>query len=451
MIITTSRLPAARGGTPVRRRPRLPATGRLLAIVLSCALLAGPAAARDIWVGPGPGQGGDGSEARPYAGLDTAFERGDVRGGDRILLLPGAHGTLSVRGRHFDPPVTIASAPGRRAHGDMLRVGDSSGLILADLDLWPRPDIASVKTGLVIVGADSHDIVLSGLDIRSREAAAAYLDWDEETWRANSFGGVRLRGARITLRDSRIRGVTTAISVQGPAARVIGNMVAGFAKDGMRVFGEGSEIRGNTVKDCVKVNGNHDDALQSWARRGNAPDVVRDITVAQNRFIEWTGPRDHPLRCRLQGIGLFNGPYENWVIENNLIAVRTWHGMAIGGMSGAVIRNNTVVNIDGIPGRKPWIKLGKASRTGNNIITGNVAMGLVFGPELQELARQKNFRIQYPARLFEDPAALDFRPKAGSPLIDSPVLTDDAPRIDIDGVARPQGRAPDMGAFERPF
>ena len=417
-----------------------------LAAALVLAALTLPAAARDLWVSGQAADGGDGSRDAPFGTLKAALRVGGS--GDRILLDGGAHGNLMLQKGAFEPPLTITSAPGTRARLARLTIRGVSGLRVTDLDIWPDPETPPYKGALVRVTHGSQDVRLSGLDIRGRQDAADYLSWDKQTWQDTLYIGVVLKGDDLWLTDSRMTGVATGFNLNGRDIHAVGNTIRGFSQDGIRVFGDGVEIRRTDMADCVRINSNHDDALQSWSAKGNAPDVVRNITVAQNRFVEWTGPKDHPLRCTLQGIGLFNGPYENWVIENNLILVGAYHGMAIGGMSGAVIRNNTVIHIDGETGKAPWISLGSKNQDGSNIVTGNVANAFRLGPDLKQVARQENYQASYPARLFENFADRDMRPAADSPLVDAldPGTT---PEVDIDGVPRSHGGAADLGAFER--
>ena len=60
-----------------------------------------------------------------------------------------------------------------------------------------------------------------------------------------------------------------------------------------------------------------------------------------------------------------------------------------------------------------------------------------------------NYLMVHPVRDLEDPENLDFRPKSGSPLVSS-ANPQFAPRIDLFGTRRPQGRGPDIGAIEAP-
>ena len=430
----------------------MPGIARLLTAAAAIALLAAPPAlARDHWVAAGDaapgGAAADGSAAAPWPDIDAALAA--AQSGDRIVLAPGRHGTAFLRNAVFDPPVSIVSAPGGRAHFDRLRIDKAAGLVLRDLDIWPTPPETGRQKGIAVrIDGGASDIVLSGLDIRSTATATDFETWDKADWKRISIKLVQIWGRDVTLADSTLTGGASALGIKGPGAVIRGNEIRGFSKDGVRIFGAGTVFAGNTIRDCVDVSGNHDDGIQSWARRGNAPDEVVDVTIEANRILEWTGPPDHPLRCRLQGIGLFNGPYRNWTIQNNLIAVRTAHGMSLGYMIGSRVINNTVVNIDGETGRKPWIDVDDGTLQNGTIVANNVANSYRLRGPLGDGVRRANTAVRYPHRMFADPARGDYRPAAGSPLLDSadPALS---PAVDIEGLARPQGAGPDHGAFER--
>lgn len=426
--------------------PRIACSVRAAACLIAL-LTALPAAARDHWVAAGPPSGAapDGTPEAPWP--DSATALAAAKDADRILLAPGNHGRVKLSGASFDRPVTITSAPGGRAHLDRLRISDAAGLVIRDLDIWPpTPETGRVRGPVVKVSRNASDIVLQGLDIRSTEGAAEYYTWDRETWRRLSTRGVHIDGADVTLADSTISGASVGMGLKGARARIIGNDIRGFSADGIRVFGAGTVLRGNTIRDCVDVSGNHDDGIQSWARRGDAPDEVIDIVIDGNRILEWTGPDDHPLRGRLQGIGLFDGPYRNWTITNNLVATQPWHGIHLGTVLESRVLNNTVVNITGSTAKKPWIKATPGTMESGTVVANNVAPAYrLFGKHSYGRA---NVTIRYPYRLFEDPGALDFRPKLDSPLIDAADPAR-APDHDIDGTARPQAAGPDHGAFER--
>ncbi len=426
----------------------------LLAMMALLAMLASAShAASTYWVAAGnspAASGGDGSAEAPFASLGAALTSGQLAGGDRLQLMAGSHGEQAIRNAQFDPPLTITSAPGGRAHFDALRVHDSTGLSFHALDIWPREGVELRRRIVVSVAPSASQILLEDLDIRGHPDAEHFRDWDKPAWKKRRVKGAQIDGADSVLANSTITGVSTGVGAFGARAEIRDNEIRGFTRDGMRVFGKDMLVEGNVIRDCIDIDGNHDDGIQSWAKRGRAPDVIEGITIRGNRILEWTGEKSHPLRCRLQGIGLFNGPYRGWVIENNLIAVRTSHGLVLGSMGDSRVVHNTIVNIDGTPGRKPWLTMGKSTQANDkNIIANNVAQGMRpgKGPLAKEL-RRTNVIQPNSARLYQNPAEGDYRPILNGPLHDRAHLSG-ANRADIDGTPRPQGNAPDIGAFER--
>ena len=265
--------------------------------------------------------------------------------------------------------------------------------------------------------------------------------------------GVYLRGPDNALIGSTVTGTAFAISTTGPRARVIANRILGFSGDAIRGLGDEGVFRGNWVQDAVSINGNHDDAFQSWSTGPNGPGsgIVQGVTLEDNVFLEWASPLESPLRGHLQGIGLFDGPYTDVVIRNNIIAVTAYHGIAVSGGLNVTIENNTVFN-PLRPGRtEPWISVGphKDGRPPEDVVVANNMMPrLRLGdvPDSQKTVSQ-NVVSLYPAQLLEAPYAGDFRPRAESPLLGAgdPAFS---PPQDQAGVPRPA--APAIGALERP-
>ena len=431
---------------PFSRR-RLGGTGYLVLALL--AATAAPAADYHV---AAHGRAGDGSATAPWPDLASAFASGQLAGGDRLLLDAGEHGPLLIKGQHFETPLTIASAPGGRAHVDQITIRDSRGLVVEDIDVWPRAPLGVElsSSGPILVSADagSSDIVLAGLDIRGGpDAPDAYFDWTLENWQKDwRAQGVFLKGPDQTLRDSVLSGVSNAIQTAGDRNRVLDNRIQGFSRDALRGFGSDSVFRGNHVQDCFIADDSHRDAFQSWTGTGSGNRATIDrISITDNTIIEWTGPRGHPLRCKLQGIALFRGPYRNWIISNNLVAISAYHGIALYGGKNSEVVHNTVVQVDGVPGKAPWIMIKDTGDTSGNLVANNAAMR--FNIPRGTATERNNLTIRAPQQDFVDIAGRDYRPRSGSTLIGAADGTIGA-QLDLDGQPRPA--RPATGAYEAP-
>ena len=420
-------------------------------VILSVSLLvvAGPAAAQRFHYVQPPGTASavtpDGTREAPWVGLNDALAAAE--GGDILLLEDGDYGGASVYGATFDAPVLIQSLAGKGAHFDFLVIhGGSRNLTFRNLSVWEKTKPQDRHRHLIVANPDTQWIRMEGLDVRGRADAERYLDWSADGW-ADAKGGIFVRGDDSAVTDCTLRGVDFGIEITGDRSEAVRNIIDGFAGDGVRAIGDHSLVAGNTIMNNVAVNGNHDDGIQSWA----TGETVRGLVIEGNRILEWTGPEAHPLRGPLQGIGLFDGFFDGLVIRNNLVVVSAWHGISVYGGRGVDIVNNTLVAREAEGRSRPWLGLfahknGTESRDVR--IANNVAQSFRARPNpVMNVVYSQNFRLIAPELSFADPARGDYRPAAGSALVDAgDVLL--APERDIEGVVRVQHGAPDIGAFE---
>ncbi len=414
------------------------------------AIFSGPALSETYYVVPlGAVASGtpDGTATTPFLSIDAAFASGKVKGGDTLLLKDGAYGAITIKANAaFDAPVTIMSQNAKAAQFDSVLLAQATrNLVLRNLSIWPR-DPAVGAAYLIRSYDTTSGITLDGLDIRSELDAAAYMKWDAAKWEARKFSGVLLEGPRSLVTGSKLTGVDHGIMVADDS-QIINNVVEGFDGDAMRAFSR-STVRNNRILNCVATDENHDDGFQSFQSDG-VP--VTDLVVDSNVIIEWVGSQDHPLRCSLQGIGLFDGPYDNLTVVNNLISVSHYHGISACGARGARIINNTVVNIRGLVGTAPWIEIyprKDGTPSTDVLVANNVAMSLQgTASTVDRVEFRNNSTIGTPSLVFENPAAFDYRPKTSSGFIDTADPTV-APAKDLLGRSRPGGKAPDRGAYE---
>ena len=178
----------------------------------------------------------------------------------------------------------------------------------------------------------------------------------------------------------------------------------------------------------------------------------------------------------MQGISIFDGAWDGLVVSNNLVYTNIWHGIALYGVTHAVVVNNTVV-----PSRPAkymtWIAI-QASKTQlpssnvvvrNNIagqilaggvdvqVDHNITLGSISTRQLKafpgapsDATLAMNEEGAPPDALFKNlersSEGYDFHLAAKSPAIKagSPEL---APAVDIEG--RPRKPPIDIGAYAR--
>lgn len=440
---------------------RIPPSLRMNAIVLSALLFlatawSNAAVAADWFVAPqgavNPAAAADGSAAAPFASVSAAFSSGKVAGGDRILLQDGLHGALVVQGVTFPTPVTIAAENKHGARVESVRVRQGvNNVIISGLSVIPT-DPVNASGYLVDVEYSTTGIGLERLKILNGSDADDFMTWSAATWDARSgSSGIRINGSQSYARWNRIVGVYMGITVAGDDVRVAGNYINGYNGDGLRGLGNNNHFRRNRVFNCVDTDGNHDDGFQSFTRNGS---VVRGLTLDQNVIIEWTGEPTHPLRCKLQGIGLFDGFFDDLTVTNNLVATTQYHGITVVGTRRAKIINNTVVNANG-PGTAPWImvsdhKNGQLST--DVIVANNLTMHMkIISARGQNIQVFSNSVVSNPVTVFEQPFAFDYRPKVGSGLLDTADSAVAPARDLLDQKRTTIGGQPDRGAYERPI
>jgi len=294
----------------------------------------------------------------------------------------------------------------------------------------------------------SADVVVDGCEVFTVPDERLWrtgADWDAKAW-----DGIVADGDRVTVRNSSVRNVAFGIAMSGRGSRVERCTVDGFWGDGLRGLGDDGVFERNLVKNARQVNENHVDGFQSWSSGpgGVGTGAVRNVTLRGNVFLTFDDP-GLPHLASMQGIGCFDGFYEGWLVENNVVITDHWHGISFYGARNVRIVNNTVIDADaGSPG-PPWImvtahKSGTASAA--NVVRNNLATALA----VDDGAGVQDHDLVLPALpsgFFVDLAGGDLRLAAASPAIDAGT-GDGAPAADADGVARPWGAAVDLGAYE---
>ncbi len=385
----------------------------------------------------------------PWDTLQNVFrQRKALAGGDSLLLLNGHHGSVVARGK-FDSPIVIAPFSDHQPTLTKISFTGASNIILTGITISPE-FVAYEKVTLIKINSSASNITVETCKAFSVADNSA---WTATDWSKNSCSGVSIDGSNNVIRGSHFLNVKHGILVESEAENnlIANNIVENFAADGMRGIGSFNTFEYNLVKNCYNVDDNHDDGFQSYSYGpdGVGKTTVRGIVLRGNIIINYTDP-NQPFKGALQGIGCFDGMYEDWVIENNVVIVDHWHGIALYGARNCHIINNTVIDLNSSEPGPAWIKIAahkNGTKSTENIVRNNLTTDLSLDKNIGEV--DHNLEISYNSygNYFVNASEFDLRLVAGCRAIDAG-SAEQAPDVDIRKHPRPQGNAPDIGAYE---
>jgi len=407
----------------------------------------------------GGGSDADGTEAHPWAGLESLAAAASLPTSGTLCLMDGFHGRPRIQGLAASSLI-IRARNRRQAVVASLSLGAVSNLTLSGLVVDGSsvidPQVDERNRFLVTGDVATTNVTLDDVLIQSADSIES---WTRQDWVNLVSSGVDFRGTDITVRDSEIRNTYHALSLRGDRAWVEGTTIDNFGGDGIRGLGSGSTYVWNTVRDAYidEYVVQHDDAFQAYKLEGDLR--IADVTIAHNRFILFADPLtdfvvDNELVGTLmQGIIITDGYADGWVVEDNLIVNSQAHGISLFGARNCRVQNNTVVaHPSFVSTSGPWIRIADQTKTGqknfDNIIRNNLAQMLTPWDYDVTSTVEANLEIGDLAQHFVNPAALDFHLKATSPAVNAGIGTD-VTSVDLDGLPRVVGSAVDLGAFEQ--
>ncbi|MBL4806172.1 MAG: right-handed parallel beta-helix repeat-containing protein [Rhodobacteraceae bacterium] len=391
----------------------------------------------------------DGGVDTPWKTVQSALQKGAVSAGDTIIFRNGTYGKISIKNRRNSEPVTIKAQNGHNAEFSSIRISSSSNWIIEGLKINGSSDGEYKKRKLVTVGGDSDKITLNNLSIESISDAS---HWTANDWATKASDGIRSSGKNVVIRNNKIRNVANGITALGERTLIAGNTVEEFSADGMRALASNLVFEDNLVKNCIDVDKNHDDGFQSWSYGPNGKPgrgTISNVILRRNTFIGSDRP-DKKFTCDMQGIGMFDGMYENWVIENNLVVVDHWHGITVMGAKNVRIINNTVYDPNNLRPGPANIKIlphkNKTPST-DSIIANNIAAS--YGKKQPGIILINNLVLKNARNVFRNVDNLDFELAPDSPAKHGASALF-LPSTDIKGRERPKNDKGDIGAFQTP-
>ena len=302
-----------------------------------------------------------------------------LKGGDTLLLRSGNHGEVKMSGDNVTT-VTIAAEPGQTPQLGRLTIAKGSKWLVKGLTISVSFASAPYKGTMVTLaeGGPGDDLVL--------EDCFIYTVLDSSKWTAaewmNANSGVMVgrNGKNLTLRNNYILNTRFAVALCSPDSLCEGNIITNFSGDGIRITRDGITVQYNTVKNSyigpADGDKNHDDLIQCFPFHAGAG-AVREATVIGNLLIGNEDP-NQPFLHSPQGLGFFDGPLEDFVIEKNIIVSNTYHGISLYDAVNCKILDN-LVKAASAQKVTPWISLNTKKKGGSsgNTVKNNMARAFV--------------------------------------------------------------------------
>jgi hypothetical protein len=201
----------------------------------------------------------------------------------------------------------------------------------------------SVSASYVSVAAAGKGIILnycSGCVIDSCELFSQRdtTGWTKADWLSNAAGMVIMGGNGNTIKGCKVMNCG-GIQIKGHNNLVDSNFISDFPTDGMGLWASGNTISNNIVQNSHKVNANHNDLLQCGT---GGYSVSANNVIIGNTFRAYTDPNQPFIARDVQGLGGFDGWYDNYTVKNNTVYVDHPIGVWFQGIKNSVIDGNVV-------------------------------------------------------------------------------------------------------------
>jgi hypothetical protein len=393
-----------------------------------------PGGGQTYYVSTGGNDVNPGSQARPWRTLAKAGSA--AQPGDTVYMLAGTYAERlrPARSGTASAWITFAAYPGQSVtlEGTGLNLGTWSGLV----DLSGRSYIQvrgltvqnSSVAGLLADG--SQHVIFQGNHTRHSTGSGIGIWNSVDVWadgndvEASNFGGGN-----------------EALTVAGSGPfQITSNRVHNPSSNTTQTLKEGLDIKQGSHDG--KVIGNELFNIGKAALYVDAYDKhTYNITIEANRL--------HDVRMGITLASELGGLLENVAVQNNVVwnvyyaGIRTFDQVSSANHPMQDIRytNNTVyasgtgINVSNTQITNFVVR--------NNIVAGNTSAFSFANASL--VTQDHNLASGDPC--YVNPAAGDFHLRANSPAINAGSGVS-APSSDADGVARPQGAAVDIGAYE---
>ncbi|MCK5830857.1 MAG: hypothetical protein KAH20_11205 [Methylococcales bacterium] len=312
-----------------------------------------------------------------------------IHSGDTIVLRSGFHGHVQIKNAFNDRKITVISENGEDPKLAELELISVKNWKFSGLTISPEFSNKAIRTNYIVVLGDNgnqgptSNVELVNSHIFTSSTPPETLSSGD--WKLAKIGVLLGRKAtNLRVRNNYIQTTEFGISAAAPGSIVEGNVVTDFSKDGIRLISSNTIVKYNVIKNNYVVNVNHDDGIQGFSYNGVD---LTDSSVVGNIILN-RDKKGNPYPGELQGIGFFDGPFYDFLLQDNVVMSFTWHGLAIYDSVGGKIQSNFLYTPDEIGNNiGARITLGTKNKGVDiiNLLAGNIAHHYLF--EESELSK----------------------------------------------------------------
>ncbi len=394
-----------------------------------------------------------GDSLNPWGSLQNIFSSNTtLEDGDIIFLRDGYHGRPEVLGKN-DENIYIVAQAGHTPAVRRLTVVFAENWVISGLEISPESAGMTEKGDYLKLVANAQNIIVENCHIYAIKNSSIWTE--NQDWYDNCGNGILNKGKYVTIRNNLLTNTYFSVTVDASFNHFDYNIIDRFGGDAIRGIKSYNSFNYNTVINAVVDDydlpppvGNHDDAFQSWTF--STP--IKSIEIIGNLIFSCTDP-DLPLKTSImQGIVIFDGFAEDWIVSNNLVVLDHPHGIALFGAKNCKVVNNTVIRNPlelFFYGSHPWVRINphKDGRLSTGNLVRNNLSGTISLDQTPGTADHNTVSTAYNT-FFNDYPNWDFYLKESATVINTG-LADDAPEVDLDHLVRVPTDNIDRGCFER--
>lgn len=313
----------------------------------------------------------DGSASAPWKTLGAVLnEAGQkIKPGSIVFLKTGYHGELNFWGQN-DKMVYVVAQSFNTPTTKNITFSFTSHWSVSGLEISPQVNNELNNLPLAVIYGGCEFINIKNCYLYSFEDQSRWNTNQE--WYAYSGNGIISTGNHCAFRNNLLKNTWFSTELKGDDQEFSYNIIDCFGADAMRGIADNLKFEYNQVKNAVvfdyddPIRPQHDDAFQSWTF--NLP--RKNYIIRGNQIADISNPNLKLPSEITQGIVIFDGFAEDWVIENNLVVLHHAHGIAMYGAKNCKIINNTVVKNPFLrfnPTHLPWIRINPTKSTAGGV------------------------------------------------------------------------------------